>query len=460
MQPRNAEIEIPAVADEPESRPGGIPLYIWVILAAVVALPLGMAMNARASFSPGVAAWLPDPSSFDILPNLIIRALKVLATPLVVLAILSAIVSNDIRGWQGARMMLYYMINTIVAITIALVLANLIQPGKGVDAITSAPAIQASEPKGLIKILDELIPESIGDAFVRNNLAQLVIVALALGIGLNQIRREQQAKGDTSYVAVLDFVTVGFELLMKVLLWVVALVPIAVFGVVASNIGRRGLGVFAELGWFIAVVLIGLACQILWYLSQLAIFARMSPVRFLKGASNVMATSFSTASTGATMPFTLKALMGPLGVSRQSSQLAACVGTNFNNDGTALYQAAVVLFFAQALDRSLSLGDQLVIVVTTVLASIGAGCIPSGGFVTLPLIFAAVKLPADSLPLILTVDWFLDRCRTSSNVLGDMTVAILLDQTADLKVNAPESEEYVDISLPTTELIEEDSLDS
>ncbi len=143
-----------------------------------------------------------------------------------------------------------------------------------------------------------------------------------------------------------------------------------------------------------------------------------------------MATSFSTASTGATMPVTLRSLMGPLGVSRQSSQLAACVGTNFNNDGTALYQAAVVLFMAQALGRDMTLMDQLLIVLTTVVASIGAGCIPSGGFVTLPLIFAAVALPAEQIPFLLTIDWFLDRCRTTSNVLGDMTVAVLLDRTA------------------------------
>ena len=191
----------------------------------------------------------------------------------------------------------------------------------------------------------------------------------------------------------------------------------------------------------IVVVLAGLVCQISWYLLQILVFGRMSPVRFLRGAANVMATSFSTASTGATMPVTLRALQGPLGVSRGSSQLAACVGTNFNNDGTALYQAAVVLFMAQALGHSLSFTDQLVVVLTTVIASIGAGCIPSGGFVTLPLIFAAVALPADQIPFLLTIDWFLDRCRTSSNVLGDMTVAVLLDRTAEpelAKVADPE----------------------
>lgn len=417
--------QLPApTADEPESRPGGLPLYVWVIAAAVIAVPVGM-------------AWGPGAVALKILPDLIIRALAALATPLVVLAILSAIVTNDIRGMQGARMMAYYMINTVVAITIALALANLIRPGEGADLPGAAAAgATSAPPKGLLQILDELVPRSIGEAFASNNLAQLVLFALAVGIALTKIRNEQRARGETTHEALIQPIAVGFEVMMRVLLWVVALVPLAVFGVVATNVGQKGLSAFVDLGWFIVVVLAGLACQIAWYLGQLAVFARMSPWRFLRGAGNVLAMTFSTASTGATIPVTLKALTGKLGVSRGSSQLAACVGTNFNNDGTALYQAAVVLFISQALGRSLGLTEQLVVVVTTVLASIGAGCIPSGGFVTLPLIFAAVNLPADQLPFILTVDWFLDRCRTSSNVLGDMTVAVLLDRTASPAADA------------------------
>jgi Na+/H+-dicarboxylate symporter len=424
-----ADYEAPAgVADEPESRPGGIPLYVWVIAAAVLAIPFGY-------FAPRTIGGLDVPATLDLAPNLIIRALKAIATPLVVMAILSALVTNDIRGRQGALMMFYYFVNTIAAITIGLVLSNLVHPGVGAklaEIASAAPASGAAKPgpQGVTKLLFELVPESIGDAFVRNHLAQLVVVTLALGIGLAKIRDEQRARGETSHQVVIDLVVVSFELLMRVLLWVVALVPLAVFGVVAANIMRYGFGIFQSLIWFIAVVLGGLACQVAWYLIQLAVFGGMSPLRFIRGAANVMATSFSTASTGATMAYTLRALMGPLGVSRQSSQLAACVGTNFNNDGTALYQAAVVLFMAQALGRDLGLTEQLVVVLTTVIASIGAGCIPSGGFVTLPLIFAAVNLPSEQIPLLLTVDWFLDRCRTSSNVLGDMTVAVLLDRTA------------------------------
>jgi Na+/H+-dicarboxylate symporter len=425
-----ADFDTSTVADDPESRPGGIPLYVWVIGAAALAVPVGL-------YVPRTISGVDVAAQLDLFPNLIIRALKALATPLVVLAILSAIVTNDVRGRQGARMMFYYLINTIVAITIGLVASNLIHPGVGArlsEAPAPTPAAPVAgakpEPKGITKLLYEMIPESIGDSFAKNHLAQLVVVTLALGIGLAKIRDEQRRRGETSHQVVIDLVTVGFELLMRVLLWVVALVPLAVFGVVAANIMRSGLEIFKSLIWFIAVVLGGLACQVTWYLIQLGIFARMSPVRFLRGAANVMATSFSTASTGATMPVTLRSLQGPLGVSRESSQLAACVGTNFNNDGTALYQAAVVLFMAQALGRDMSFMDQIVIVLTTVVASIGAGCIPSGGFVTLPLIFAAVALPPEQIPFLLTIDWFLDRCRTTSNVLGDMTVAVLLDQTA------------------------------
>ena len=454
----------PTAADEPESRLGGVPLYVWVLGAVALAVPTGMVLG-------GDGAWvkaLPAPAAralgglvtaMDLAPTLIVRALGALAAPLVVLAILSAIVTNDVRGRQGARMMFYYLVNTVFAMVIGLGLTNLIQPGLGANlsgttrlaggpvkaiellAATGPARRVAPAPKTAVDIITELVPKSVGDAFATNNLAQLVLLTLALGIGLAKIRDEQIARGETSYRALVDVLTVGFDLLMRVLLWVVALVPLAVFGVVATSIAREGFELFKNLGWFIVVVLAGLGVQLLWYLSQLSVFARMSPVRFLGGAGNVMAATFSTASTAATMPITLKALTGKLRVSRPSAQLAACVGTNFNNDGTALYQAVAALFFAQALGLDLPLASQVVVVLTTLVASVGAGGIPSGSFVTMPLIFAAVGLPAEKLPILLTIDWFLDRCRTTSNVLGDMTVAVLLDLTAGRSPSPPPAAE-------------------
>lgn len=401
---------------EAESRPGGVPLYAWVIAAALLAIPIGL-------------LWGEGAGQLELLPKLIIRALGALAAPLVVLAILSAIVSNEIRGRQGLLMMLYYLINTLVAMGFALILSNLIRPGLGAQLIDLANPPAPPPRKTVTELLIELVPRSVGDAFTQNNLAQLVLLTLALAIGLVKIRNEQQARGEKTYKVAVDLLNLGFELLMRVLLWVVALVPFAVLGVIASSVGQKeGIAVFKSLIWLIVVVLLGLSCQVTWYLIVMALFGRMSPLRFLRGAGDVAASTFSTASTAATMPITLKAL-ARLGVSRESSQLAACVGTNFNNDGTALYQATAVLFMAQALGYPLDPVAQVIIVVTTLVASVGAGGIPSGSFVTLPLIFAAVGLPPDKIPVLLTVDWFLDRCRTTSNVLGDMTVAVLLERT-------------------------------
>ncbi len=415
IPPSAVEPDMPPIQDEPESRPGGLPLYVWVIGAVIVAIPLGL-------------VWGEGAASLEILPRIILRALTALAAPLVVLAILSAIVTNDIHGRQGALMMVCYLINTLVAMVIGLTLSNVFQPGVGASLADPGAATPTLAKKSIVDLLIELVPRSIGEAFTQNNLAQLVLLTLALGIGLVRIRDSRRQAGDTSFQGVIDLLTIGFELLMKVLLWVVALVPFAVLGIVASSVGQKeGMRVFMSLIWLILVVVLGLACQVTWYLLQMTALARMSPVRFLRGALDVMASTFSTASTAATIPITLNSLKR-LGVSRQSSQLTACIGTNFNNDGTALYQATAAIFMAQALGYSLSLTDQIVIMLTTLVASVGAGGIPSGSFVTLPLIFAAVRLPADKIPILLTVDWFLDRCRTTSNVLGDMTVAVLLDR--------------------------------
>jgi DAACS family dicarboxylate/amino acid:cation (Na+ or H+) symporter len=408
-------VQTPHAHEEPESRPGGLPLYVWVIASVLVAIPLGL-------------FWGEGATALEILPRLILRALTALAAPLVVLAILSAIVSNEIHGRQGALMMLFYLINTLMAMLIGLTLTNLIQPGLGAALAEPGAASVTLVKKTITDLLVELIPRSIGEAFSQNNLAQLVLLTLALGIGLVKIRDAQRARGETAIEGVISLLSIGFELLMKVLLWVVALVPLAVLGIVASSVGQKeGMQVFRSLIWLIVVVVVGLGCQVIWYLLQMAIFARMSPHRFLKGALDVMASTFSTASTAATIPITLRALQR-LGISRGSSQLTACIGTNFNNDGTALYQATAALFMAQALGYSLSLVDQVIIVLTTLVASVGAGGIPSGSFVTLPLIFAAIRLPSEKIPILLTIDWFLDRCRTTSNVLGDMTVAVLLDR--------------------------------
>jgi DAACS family dicarboxylate/amino acid:cation (Na+ or H+) symporter len=402
---------------EADSRIAGLPLYVWVVLAVLLAIPAGL-------------FWGDAATRLELFPTVILRALTALAAPLVVLAILSAIVTNEIKGRLGALMMAFYLLNTLVAMLIGLTLTNLINPGRDAVFVESGAAQAPLPKKTATDLVLDLIPTSVGEPFTKNHLAQLVVLTIALGIGLVKIRDHRKAKGDESFKVVVDLLTIGFELLMKVLLWVVALAPVAVFGIVASSVGKKeGLKVLDSLLWLIVAVVVGLVLQVLWYLLQMAVVARMSPWRFLSGSLEVMASTISTSSTAATIPITLKSLER-LGISRRSSQLTACIGTNFNNDGTALYMATAVLFMAQALGFQLRLADQVMIMLTTLVASVGAGGIPSGSFVTMPLIFAAVRLPADKIPILLTVDWLLDRCRTTSNVLGDMTVAVLLDRVS------------------------------
>ena len=191
-----------------------------MVAAVLLAIPVGR-------------VWGEGASQLELLPKLILRALTALAAPLVVLAILSAIVTNEIRGRLGALMMVFYLINTLVAMVIGLTLTNLIRPGLG--ASLSGPGARPQPPvqKSISDLLMDLIPRSIGEPFTQNHLAQLVLLTLALGIGLVKIRDGQKAQGETSFQVVVDLLTIGFELMMKVLLWVVALVPLAVFGIVA-----------------------------------------------------------------------------------------------------------------------------------------------------------------------------------------------------------------------------------
>jgi DAACS family dicarboxylate/amino acid:cation (Na+ or H+) symporter len=340
-------------------------------------------------------------------------------------------------------MMLWYLLNTVFAISVGLSLSLTLRPGVG--AVVDVGVLIASGPPRLAQVLAplpvaagasarltlrdlllDLIPRSLGDAVVRNHIAQIAFIGLAVGITLARMRKHEAAGGPASHLV--GIVTTLFEVAVRILNVIVAFVPAAVFGVVATAVAYSGFGLFAALGKLIVTVLIGLAIQFTWYLVLLRTRGGVSPLRFLRALPEVITLAFSTSSSTATIPRTLDALQNKLGVSRASSQLAACVGTNFNNDGTALYQGAVAMFFAQAEGMSLDTAASVALALATIVAAFGAGGIPSGSFITLPLTFALVGIPIAGLPVLLTVDWFLDRCRTAINVSGDMSVAVLIDR--------------------------------
>ncbi|MEO8272374.1 MAG: dicarboxylate/amino acid:cation symporter, partial [Aureliella sp.] len=242
-----------------------------------------------------------------------------------------------------------------------------------------------------------------------------------------------------------DLVEVAYRTLIVVLHWIIELVPIGVACIVAAVIGTEGFGAFVNLGAFVVAVLIALGLQTLWYLVRIKYFSWASPLQVLTGMRDALLMAFSTGSSTATMPVTYACLKEKVGVREKSASLGALVGANFNNDGTALYEAMAALFVAQMIGMDLTLIQQLTVVFTSILASVGAAGIPEAGIVTMTLVFTAVGLDVNKIPILLTVDWFLDRCRTTINVLGDVNVACLLDgktqeKSGELRLGAGESE--------------------
>lgn len=225
-----------------------------------------------------------------------------------------------------------------------------------------------------------------------------------------------------------------------ILHWVLDLVPLAVLCTVAQVVGVKGFEPFAKLAWFIGAVVIGLFLQAVWYLARIRYGCWVSPKRVLLGMRDALVMAFSTSSSAATMPVTYACLRDNVGLREESAAMGALVGSNFNNDGTALYEAMAALFIAQMIGIPLSMPQQLIVVLMSIVASIGAAGIPEAGLVTMTLVFEAVHLPKEYIFLLLPVDWFLDRCRTAINVLGDVNVSCMLEgkqQNETSGVNSP-----------------------
>jgi Na+/H+-dicarboxylate symporter len=399
-----------------------IPLYGQIIIALIIAVIVGVLLGA------GNPIWDKETIEHLALPcTLILKALRTLATPLIFLAILHTFLTADIPSRSGRKLSILLMTNTLVAIGIGLFVANVLRPGAGGSALATAqstkPVVKQLDPWGL---LADIIPDSVVKPLVDNNVISLIFVALAFGIVLRAIKTEQIKLGQQDYLAIEQGIGTLFDAVIRILHWVIALVPIAVFGIVSKTIALQGFAPFKSLGSFVLAVIVALLLQGAYYLTRVKISSWLSPQQFIQGGSDALITAFSTASSTATMPITFQALQ-KMGLRESSASLGALVGSNFNNDGTALYEAMSALFISQVLGQNLSLTQQVMVMLTSIVASVGAAGIPEAGLVTMTLVFSSVGLPTEYIAILITVDWFLDRCRTAINVMGDMTVSAVID---------------------------------
>ncbi len=397
-----------------------LPFFVWIIFGLLLGLGFGFLANRNQL----------DISGFKVVSGLVLQALQLLATPLIFVAVVLSLLRAQISGRSGLKLGWLLATNTLVAIVIGLVVVNVMKPGEhaGLEQPTEAEH-KRLEGKREFSVVDDLvkklIPKSIGGPFVENDILEIVIMALGVGFALRAVRRDREH--EAGLMTVESLLDTGFQVILKLLHVVFYFVPVAVFCVVAAVVAKDGFGAFVKFAQFVLAVLVALLLQGLFYLSRLRLGSWVRPRHFLRGGLDALTMAFSTASSTATLPVTYRCAVEKIGLRDENARLGTMVGGNLNNDGTALYEAMAALFVAQALGYPLGLGQQLLIVFMAVIASVGAAGIPEAGLVTMMAVFSAVKLPIDYIPLLLTVDWFLDRCRTAMNVMGDLTVSSLLD---------------------------------
>ncbi len=386
------------------------PLYLRIVIALVLAAATGPLLGQSAA-------------PLAVAGKLILRLLGALAPALILVAIVHTLMITNISGRLGARLVRLLILNTLVAVGIGLAVANTIKPGNGTHLapIASAPTTHAAgQADPLTTFLDNVPKSLLGPLTDDGKVIGVIFIAVAFGVALRKYRSRAMATPG-------EWVELLLEVLIQILHWVIAVIPIAVFGIVASIVGTKGFADFKSLGMFVVSVLLALLLQAIYYLARVRLGSWVRPGKLLAGGRDALVMAFSTASSTATMPVTYAALKDRVGLRERSASMGALVGANFNNDGTALYEAMAALFVAQLIGLHLGLQQQLMVVLTSVIAAVGAAGIPEAGLVTMTMVFTAVGLPVQYIPLLLTVDWFLDRCRTAINVMGDMNVSCLLD---------------------------------
>ena len=417
---------MPALISKPLLRWQSMPLYFRTLIGMAIGAILGTTMGPDATM-------LAKPGS--ILMGLV----QMLAAPVAFFAIVHALAGAKIEPGKTGTLVRLLATNTLVAIMIGLLVANFIRPGERrslsesdkakVEAQAASIADQiataetSAKQSGLgdkvLQILEKLPRSVMGPFTDGGSVIGVIVLALMLGLALRKVSPDPDAT-----VKVLK---VFMDAFIAMLHWVVQLVPIIVLGVVAGEVGINGFSSFYSLLWLIAAVLLALALQFMYYMARVSLQSWVSPARLLHGCRDALAMAFSTASSTATMPLTYKCLTERVKVRKSSANLGALVGANFNNDGTALYEAMAALFVAQLLGRDLDFAQQAVVVLCAVAASVGAAGIPSAGLITMTLVFTAVGLPLEYSLLLVPIDWFLDRFRTMINVSGDLCVSCVLD---------------------------------
>jgi len=351
------------------------------------------------------------------LGDLFLNALKMIIIPLIVASVISGIGAlGDVRklGRLGGSTLLYYGFTTAVAVFIGLVVVNIIQPGAGIELgdATVPERILEKQGTGASDIIMSLISPNLFASATEMQLLPIIVFAILFAMALTTIGERSKP-----VFSVFDGIN---EAMMKLVIWIMYFAPIGIFALIAARIGLAG-----GVGWHVVTVLTGLFIHFCFLFLLLQLVAGKG-LAYLFGMSRALFTGFGTASSTATLPLTMENAREN-NVSDKAIKFVLPLGSTVNMDGTALYEAAAVLFIAQAYGIDLTMTQQIIVFITATLAAIGAAGIPEAGLVTMVIVLSAVGLPLDGIALLLAVDWFLDRFRTVVNIWGDSVGAKVID---------------------------------
>lgn len=422
--------------------------HLWakVMLGMILGIAAGILLGPNAGLvAPATASLI---TSWLALPGHVFLALvQMIVIPLVVASIILGMASSEslasLRS-VGIRAGLFFLGTTVIAVMIGMAVALIIQPGLYLDAAmvradlgvaaTVSPSSPGVDLEALPGQLTQMIPSNPLKAGLEQNMMQVVVFAILIGIALVNLPRQHQKP-------LLELLASVQEITMVVVRWAMWLVPFAVFGLLTQLVTRLGLDALFGMGIYVVTVLVGLALVMLMYLAIYRVRSGRSMRYFLGASRDALLLAFSTSSSAAVMPLTMQTAERRLGVSEATTRFVIPLGTTINMAGTALYQMVATLFLAQVFGVDVGLSGLVLVVFLAVGASVGSPGTPGIGIVILSMLLGSVGIPAAGLALIIGVDRILDMCRTTVNVTGDLVAATVLDRPV------PDSVPNHDVSL-------------
>ncbi|HBD27077.1 dicarboxylate/amino acid:cation symporter [Flavobacterium sp.] len=406
---------------------------------------LGMVFGVLFAFILIQFAWGKDVIVDWIKPfgTIFINLLKLIAVPLILASLIKGI--SDLKdisklSKMGGRTIGLYILTTVLAVSIGLVIVNIIKPGSYIseqtrtelvasytaDANSKIEAANKQSEVGPLQSLIDIVPDNIIKASADNgNMLQVIFFAVIFGIAMILLPEDKSKP-------VKDFFDSFNEIILKMIDLIMLFSPIGVFALLAAIVAESpSLDLFKALGMYGLTVIIGLILVMCIYLVLVKVFAKKSPRFFIDGISPAQLLAFSTSSSAATLPVTMERTVDNLGVDDEVASFVLPIGATINMDGTSLYQAVAAVFIAQSFGMDLSLATQLGIIVTATLASIGSAAVPGAGMVMLVIVLAQAGIPEAGLALIFAIDRPLDMCRTTVNVTGDAAVSMIVAKSVN-----------------------------